>query len=50
MTDALSLLCLLVGLELVLGVDNLLVIPIFVGTLPRESRGWAWEWPCSPGS
>lgn len=31
MTDALALLALLVGLELVLGVDNILVISIFVG-------------------
>lgn len=37
MTDAIALLCLLVGLELVLGVDNILVIAIFVGRLP-ESR------------
>ena len=34
MADALALLCLLVGLELVLGVDNVLVIAIFVGRLP----------------
>ncbi|MFH1152206.1 MAG: TerC family protein [Pseudomonadota bacterium] len=38
MTDTLSLLSLLVGLELVLGVDNILVISIFVGTLPEAMR------------
>ncbi|MFZ5775032.1 MAG: TerC family protein [Thermodesulfobacteriota bacterium] len=38
MGDALALLALLVGLELVLGVDNILVITIFVGRLPQESR------------
>jgi predicted tellurium resistance membrane protein TerC len=38
MTDALALLALLIGLELVLGVDNVLVIAIFVGRLPRENR------------
>lgn len=38
MTDALALLALLVGLELVLGVDNILVISIFVGRLPAERR------------
>ncbi|OIP49445.1 MAG: hypothetical protein COZ12_02170 [Deltaproteobacteria bacterium CG_4_10_14_3_um_filter_60_8] len=41
MTDALALLALLVGLELVLGVDNILVIAIFVGKLPEASRGRA---------
>ena len=34
MVDSLSLLALLIGLELVLGVDNILVIAIFVGRLP----------------
>lgn len=38
MTDALALLALLIGLELVLGVDNVLVIAIFVGRLPKEKR------------
>ena len=38
MADALALLTLLIGLELVLGVDNILVISIFVGRLPAERR------------
>ena len=38
MTDALMILALLIGLELVLGVDNVLVISIFVGRLPEENR------------
>lgn len=38
MADALALLTLLIGLELVLGVDNILVISIFVARLPEESR------------
>ncbi len=38
MADALALLALLIGLELVLGVDNVLVIAIFVGRLPEERR------------
>jgi len=38
MLDALALLALLIGLELVLGVDNILVISIFVGRLPEEKR------------
>ncbi len=38
MADALALLALLVGLELVLGVDNVLVIAIFVGRLPEAQR------------
>jgi predicted tellurium resistance membrane protein TerC len=38
MADALGLLALLVGLELVLGVDNVLVIAIFVGRLPATVR------------
>jgi predicted tellurium resistance membrane protein TerC len=41
MTDSLALLCLLVGLELVLGVDNILVISIFVGRLPETHRNKA---------
>ncbi|MFZ0243247.1 MAG: TerC family protein [Desulfobacterales bacterium] len=41
MTDAMALLALLIGLELVLGVDNVLVIAIFVGRLPPEKRGKA---------
>ena len=36
--DALGLLALLIGLELVLGVDNVLVIAIFVARLPPERR------------
>jgi predicted tellurium resistance membrane protein TerC len=38
MADALALLALLIGLELVLGVDNVLVIAIFVGRLPEQRR------------
>lgn len=38
MADALALLSLLIGLELVLGVDNVLVIAIFVGRLPEQLR------------
>lgn len=38
MADALGLLVLLIGLELVLGVDNVLVIAIFVGRLPEAQR------------
>ncbi len=41
MYDALALLLLLVGLELVLGVDNILVISIFVGKLPASVRNKA---------
>jgi len=41
MTDAILLLLLLVGLELVLGVDNILVISIFVGRLPAGRRNQA---------
>ncbi len=41
MADALALLALLIGLELVLGVDNILVISIFVGRLPENQRGKA---------
>ena len=38
MADALALLALLIGLELVLGVDNVLVIAIFVARLPESQR------------
>ena len=38
MADAIAILSLLIGLELVLGVDNILVISIFVQRLPEESR------------
>lgn len=38
MLDAFGLLALLVGLELVLGVDNVLVIAIFVARLPESHR------------
>jgi len=41
MTDAIALLLLLIGLELVLGVDNILVISIFVGSLPESQRNKA---------
>ena len=41
MADSLALLSLLIGLELVLGVDNILVISIFVGRLPESQRGKA---------
>lgn len=41
MADALALLALLIGLELVLGVDNVLVIAIFVARLPEEKRNRA---------
>jgi predicted tellurium resistance membrane protein TerC len=41
MTDAIALLALLIGLELVLGVDNILVISIFVGRLPQAERNKA---------
>lgn len=41
MYDAIALLLLLVGLELVLGVDNILVISIFVGKLPEKTRNKA---------
>jgi len=39
--DALAILALLIGLELVLGVDNILVIAIFVGRLPENQRNQA---------
>jgi len=38
MADAFGILALLIGLELVLGVDNVLVIAIFVGRLPEDQR------------
>jgi predicted tellurium resistance membrane protein TerC len=38
MTDAVLLLALLVGLELVLGIDNVLVIAVFAGRLPEAQR------------
>lgn len=41
MSDAIALLALLIGLELVLGVDNVLMIAIFVGRLPAERRKMA---------
>ena len=41
MTDSLALLALLIGLELVLGVDNILVISIFVSRLPESHRNRA---------
>jgi predicted tellurium resistance membrane protein TerC len=39
--DTIGLLALLIGLELVLGVDNILVISIFVGRLPEADRNKA---------
>ncbi|RPI78699.1 MAG: TerC family protein [Desulfobacteraceae bacterium] len=41
MIDSILMLLLLVGLELVLGVDNILVISIFVGRLPAGQRNRA---------
>ena len=41
MADSLAILALLIGLELVLGVDNILVITIFVGRLPEAQRNQA---------
>ena len=41
MADSLAILALLIGLELVLGVDNILVITIFVGRLPEARRNKA---------
>ena len=41
MTDSIALLSLLIGLEVVLGVDNILVISIFVGRLPVSQRNKA---------
>jgi predicted tellurium resistance membrane protein TerC len=41
MGDSIALLGLLIGLELVLGVDNILVISIFVGKLPASQRNKA---------
>jgi predicted tellurium resistance membrane protein TerC len=41
MTDALATLALLIGLEMVLGVDNVLVIAIFTGRLPESQRNRA---------
>ena len=41
MVDAIAVLLLLIGLELVLGVDNILVIAIFVGRLPENERNRA---------
>lgn len=49
MADALALLALLIGLELVLGVDNVLVIAIFVGRLPVEQRQKARIIGLTPG-
>ena len=38
MGDIIGILALLIGLELVLGVDNILVISIFVSRLPKETQ------------
>ena len=39
--DAIAVLALLIGLELVLGVDNILVIAILVSRLPAEKQNSA---------
>ncbi len=41
MADSMAVLALLIGLELVLGVDNILVIAIFVSRLPETQRNKA---------
>lgn len=41
MADSIAVFALLIGLELVLGVDNILVITIFVSRLPEEKRNLA---------
>ena len=41
MAGSIALLALLIGLERVLGVDNILVITIFVGRLPESKRNMA---------
>ncbi len=41
MADSIAVFALLIGLELVLGVDNILVITIFVSRLPKEKRDMA---------
>jgi len=41
MADSIAVFALLIGLELVLGVDNILVITIFVSRLPEERRNRA---------
>ena len=41
MADSIALLSLLIGLELVLGIDNILVISIFVSRLPETHRNKA---------
>lgn len=41
MADSIAVLALLIGLELVLGVDNILVITIFASRLPEEKRNQA---------
>jgi Membrane protein TerC, possibly involved in tellurium resistance len=41
MTDAILLMALLIGLELVLGIDNVLVIAVFAGRLPESQRAKA---------
>jgi predicted tellurium resistance membrane protein TerC len=38
MTDIILLMALLIGLELVLGIDNVLVIAVFAGRLPENQR------------
>ena len=41
MTDSLVLLALLIGLELVLGIDNILVISILVSKIEKAKRDFA---------
>ncbi|WP_020586177.1 TerC family protein [Desulfobacter curvatus] len=41
MTDSMALLALLIGLELVLGIDNILVISILVSKIEKERRDFA---------
>ena len=41
MTDSLAMLALLIGLELVLGIDNILVISILVSKIEKEKRDFA---------
>ncbi|MDP2644164.1 MAG: hypothetical protein Q8P24_04445 [Desulfobacterales bacterium] len=47
MFDLLATLALLIGLELVLGVDNILVISILVGRLPPARQNQARIWGLS---
>jgi predicted tellurium resistance membrane protein TerC len=44
----------LTGLEIVLGIDNVVFIALVVGKLPKtqqaRARHAAWDWPCSCAS